>query len=66
MPRENDLTVNHAAEELACSTRKIWDMISKGEVQTYTLGRVRRITRESLDAYKASNMTAPNNPQEAA
>jgi excisionase family DNA binding protein len=66
MTRESDLSVNHAAEELACSTRTIWKLISQRDVQTYMLGRVRRITRESLDAYKATNMAAPSNPQEAA
>ncbi|NKW71921.1 excisionase family DNA-binding protein [Rhodobacteraceae bacterium R_SAG10] len=66
MLRDSDLSIKTAADELACSTRTIWKIISQGDVQTYMVGRARRITRESMDAYKHAHMTSPCKPQAAA
>lgn len=60
--REPDLSINDVAEELAVSRRKVWDMVKFGELESYRVGRIRRIRRESLDAFKQTTtvpMRAP-------
>lgn len=55
-----DLKVADAAKELAVSDRMIWRLIAEGELLSYNVGnRSRRITRQSLDAYKDRNMVKP-------
>ncbi len=53
MRREPDLKVADAAKELSISERFAWELIREGELQSYKVGRLRRIPRESVDAYKA-------------
>ncbi|CUH42065.1 helix-turn-helix domain-containing protein [Ruegeria atlantica] len=59
MNKLSDLSPQSAAEELDCSPRKVWDLIDLAELETYKVGRVRRITRESLDAFKERNRVTP-------
>ncbi|MCU1641207.1 MAG: hypothetical protein JWN03_1482 [Nocardia sp.] len=45
------MTVQEAAEELKVSRWMIYQLIWASEVQSVTLGRCRRIVRQSFDAY---------------
>lgn len=60
MSRDPDLKVADAAKELSTSTRQIWRLIAEGSLRSYTLGkRSRRITRQSMDAFKEANAVKP-------
>jgi excisionase family DNA binding protein len=45
------MTVHEAAAELKVSRWMIYQLIWANEVQSVTVGRCRRIVRESFDAY---------------
>jgi excisionase family DNA binding protein len=45
------MTVQEAADELKVSRWMVYQLIWSGEVQSVTLGRCRRIVRQSFDAY---------------
>ncbi len=58
--REPDLKIADAAAEIAVSHRTIWDLISRGELVSYKIGpRGRRVTRESLDAFRERRVVPP-------
>jgi excisionase family DNA binding protein len=48
------LTVQEAAYELRCSTRHVYNLIERGAIKSFTLGRSRRITTSSIQ-----KLTAP-------
>ena len=54
MPEETqgDLTSTEAWTVIHCSNKKGWDLLNKGELEGYYVGRTIRITRKSIDAYK--------------
>jgi hypothetical protein len=45
--------VPEAAATVGCSLRTMWDLIAKGEVLTYTIGRARYVDPQSLRAFVA-------------
>lgn len=47
------LTVHEAAQELRCSDRKIWGLVSSGELPSVKVGGSRLIVRDKLEAYLA-------------
>lgn len=51
--REPDFTAERVADELQCSLRMVWKLLRDGRLQSYRVGRRRRVTREQLDAFKA-------------
>ncbi|WP_170457140.1 helix-turn-helix domain-containing protein [Ruegeria arenilitoris] len=58
--REPDLRIKEAAAEIAVSPRTIWDLIREGELRSYRVGpRGRRVTRESLNAFRERRMVHP-------
>ncbi|WP_170355731.1 MULTISPECIES: helix-turn-helix domain-containing protein [Ruegeria] len=60
MEREPDLRIADAAAEIAVSDRTIWDLIRRGELVSYKVGpRARRVTRESLDAFRERHVVPP-------
>ena len=52
MVREPDLSPETAAREMGVSRTTIYELLTRGELQSYHVGRSRRITRTSLDDYK--------------
>jgi excisionase family DNA binding protein len=54
-----DLTPAEAAEELRIGRTKLYELICHNELDSYRVGnRLRRITRESMDAFKERNRIA--------
>lgn len=62
------LGVNDAATYLSVSARTIWDMISRGEIDSLTIGKRRLIPRDELERIIAERRSrkAPNGDTEAA
>ncbi|RLJ21780.1 hypothetical protein DJ030_03380 [bacterium endosymbiont of Escarpia laminata] len=52
IPLIGDLTGTHFKAEFNCSNQKLWDLINTGEIEAYYVGRMIRIRRESIEAYK--------------
>ena len=50
-----DYSVDSAAEELEVCKATIWNLIKKGDLKTDSVGRARRIFRQSMADYKFSN-----------
>lgn len=48
---EKFMTVQQAADVLQVSRYSIYQLIWSGQVQSVTIGRSRRIVRQSFDAY---------------
>lgn len=44
-------SVRSAAKALDLSVRVVWDLVAKGEIDSFKIGASRRITREALVAY---------------
>jgi excisionase family DNA binding protein len=47
-----DLKVREVAEAMSCHVRTVWQLIEEGELDAYRIGKSRRVTRESFDAFK--------------
>jgi excisionase family DNA binding protein len=43
--------VEGAARALQVSTRQVWILIERGEIESFKMGRLRRIHRAALNAY---------------
>ena len=55
-----DLTIRETAEEFGSGKTLVYDLINAGELESYRVGsRLRRVTRESLDAYKQRHRIVP-------
>lgn len=50
-----DLTTEEVAEQLKVSKLTVYDLIKKGDLQSYRVGRQIRVEREALEAYKNQN-----------
>lgn len=50
--------VNEAARQLGCSRETVYRLLRSGELRSYTLGRTRRVTVESIEAVAASTTDA--------
>lgn len=47
------LSVERVAALLDCGTRFVWDLVRTGEVESFRLGRARRVTYTSVTDYVA-------------
>ena len=47
-----DLSILEVRAELSCSNTAIWNIINRGDLDAYKVGRVVRIPRESLADFK--------------
>ena len=56
------VSVQVAAALLSVSTRQIYHLIGQGRLESFKLGRLRRISRASLEAYIASCADPPVRP----
>ena len=52
------LTVDETAERLRISRVKVYDLIHRGELATFTIGRSRRIPADSVEAFVQSRLAA--------
>jgi len=52
------LTVEEAARRLKIGRTQMYSLITSGEVQSVTIGRLRRVPAESLTAYVSRLMAA--------
>ena len=52
------LTVNEAAERLGIGRSLMYELIGSGQVESISVGRLRRIPAEALDDYIASRRAA--------
>lgn len=48
-----DFTIGDAADLLACSSKHVYSLISRGHLDAYKLGHTTRITGESIDAMRS-------------
>jgi excisionase family DNA binding protein len=51
------LPPKQAWRRLGCSNAKGYQLLAAGEIDSYTIGRARRITLESIDRYVARHLT---------
>ncbi|MFC3615068.1 excisionase family DNA-binding protein [Lutimaribacter marinistellae] len=52
--RRADLSVAEAAEQLNCDTRRVYQLIGQGHLQSYRLApRITRVRWESVEALRA-------------
>lgn len=52
------LTVDETAKRLRVSRPKVYDLLRRGELSSFTIGRSRRIPSSSVDAYVESRLAA--------
>lgn len=50
--------IPHAAKVLDMGERKVWDLVQSGAIESFQIGRSRRITRAALLAYLERMQTA--------
>ncbi len=55
-------TVSELAELWGVSKRKVMDMMNKGELRYYTVGKAKRVSKEMLDEFiqRSENKNKPN------
>ncbi|MEJ1298271.1 MAG: helix-turn-helix domain-containing protein [Candidatus Sedimenticola sp. (ex Thyasira tokunagai)] len=56
---ETDSTSRQTMDELQIGNTKLWDLINKGELSVYKVGRTIRVTRESIDSFKKRHYLSP-------
>ncbi|WP_255431677.1 helix-turn-helix domain-containing protein [Ruegeria sp. THAF57] len=61
-----DLSVKETCRELQVSTSTVWRSLDSGDLTGYSTGRVTRIDRSSIDAFKARNRNQPKKASDAA
>ncbi len=59
------LTIEEAAERLRIGRTKMYSLVSSGAIESVTIGRLRRVPPECVDAYVAV-LRASNQPETAA
>lgn len=52
------LTVNEAAQRLRIGRVSLYALLNRGEIQSFTVGRSRRIPTAAIDAYVARRLAA--------
>ncbi|WP_170443410.1 helix-turn-helix domain-containing protein [Ruegeria arenilitoris] len=62
----SDLSVKDTCRELQVSPSTVWRWLGSGELTGYSNGRVTRIDRASIDAFKARNRIQPKDASDAA
>jgi len=45
------LTVDEVAEVLQCGRNKVYDLIQRGDIATFSIGRMVRVSRAELDRF---------------
>jgi excisionase family DNA binding protein len=55
-------TVLEACERLRCSRRYLYELLARGELESFTMGRARRIVAASIDAYVQRRLAASRRP----
>ncbi len=53
MPDRLLLTIVEAANKLSMGRTSLYTLVMRGDIESVTIGRSRRITRQALDAYVA-------------
>jgi excisionase family DNA binding protein len=53
-PGRMAITVPEAAYLLHCSPNTVWNLIAKGELQSFALGRKRLLAREDVESFIAN------------
>ncbi|WP_170417769.1 helix-turn-helix domain-containing protein [Ruegeria arenilitoris] len=64
--QSSDLSVKETCRELQVSPSTVWRWLNSGELTGYSNGRVTRIDRASIDAFKARNRIQPKDASNAA
>ncbi len=64
--QSSDLSVKETCRELQVSSSTVWRWLSSGELTGYSNGRVTRIDRTSIDAFKERNRIQPKERDDAA
>ena len=59
MAQNQSLSTQEVADILHVSKSTIYDLIRKGEIHSYKIGRKVRFTQEDVDAYIAPGMSIP-------
>ena len=59
MAQNQSLSTQEVADILHVSKSTIYDLIRKGEIHSYKIGRKVRFTQEDVDAYIAHGMSIP-------
>ena len=56
---EGDLTSAQTRAELNCGETKFWSLLNKKELEAYYVGKQIRVTRQSVDDYRARHRYTP-------
>ncbi|GAA6158442.1 hypothetical protein NBRC116589_06160 [Ruegeria sp. HU-ET01832] len=64
--QSSDLSVKETCRELQVSPSTVWRWLDSGELSGYKSGRVTRIDRASIDAFKARNRIQPSEASDVA
>lgn len=54
-----DLSAKGVQQELGIGNSKTWELIRTGQLEAYKVGRITRVRRESIEAFKARNRIEP-------
>lgn len=52
------ISPQHAKNVIGCGTTKLYELINSGELETYMIGRARRVTMASIKALVERNKAA--------
>lgn len=55
-------TVRETCEHLRCSRRYLYELLTRGELQSFTMGRARRVVAVSVDDYVERRLAASRRP----
>jgi len=58
--KDNDLTTEEVAKQLKVSKLTVYDLIKKGKLPSYRVGRQIRVERDALHAYKNHSQSQPS------
>jgi excisionase family DNA binding protein len=59
------LTIVEAANKLSMGRTSLYTLVMRGDIESVTIGRSRRITRQALDAYVAQLVAEQTNDVQA-
>ena len=54
-----DLTSSQTMAEINCGETKFWNLLNEKELDAYYVGKQIRVTRPSVEAYKARHRYTP-------
>ena len=58
IPVNRDFTIQEVCEVFRCTPPTVYKMMNSGKLDTYTVGRSRRITHESIERVRKGKATA--------